>query len=154
MKVLVLSDSHGCKNNMFRAIEQHPDCKTVFFLGDGLADAEKAMEQYPDRKFICVKGNNDYHYNYDETAYKHIDGNTVVACHGHRFFVRQNLTDLFLHAQSVLANTVFYGHTHRADFHFDPYYKMYALNPGALCEGKYAVADLSKSGVEASLLTL
>lgn len=154
MKVLVLSDSHGCVFNLYSAIEKESDCQIVFFLGDGISDIEKCMDKYPQKKFICVKGNNDFGYSYDDVAYKYIEGNTIVAAHGHTFSVRQTLCEVFAHAQSVRANVVFYGHTHRADFHYDAGYGIFVLNPGAACSGKYAVATITKDGVDAQLMTL
>ena len=48
-----------------------------------------------------------------------------------------------------MAKAVFYGHTHRQDFHYDPTYKMFVLNPGALCLGSYARIEINKYGIEA-----
>ncbi|MCM1391387.1 MAG: YfcE family phosphodiesterase [Ruminococcus sp.] len=148
MDVLLISDSHGSVNNIRTAIEKENDCAMLFFLGDGLSDIEKVKSDYPNKTFLCVPGNNDFGYTEDTVAYKYIEGNTIVYTHGHRFNVRYSLGDLLAHADSVMANVVFYGHTHRADLRYDSYKGVYLINPGAMCEGKYAVVTLNKYGAE------
>lgn len=149
MKVLVLSDSHGYGKNAFLALEKEKDCKTVFFLGDGIRDIESIKKDFSDKQFIIVRGNNDYGSDAQLTAYKYIDGCTVVAAHGHMYSVKYGLYDLLSHAEGVRANVVFYGHTHRADIRYDHSFGIYAVNPGALCDGRYAVVDLIKGEAEA-----
>lgn len=148
MKVLVVSDSHGSSVNFSCAIEQEKDCKLVFFLGDGESDFERMKSRFPDRNFIGVRGNNDYSGELDEFAYKHIEGNTIVMCHGHTVGVKRSLFPLLEKAESVRANVALYGHTHRSDIYFDSYSKIYAINPGCLFNGNYAVLTLSGDGVE------
>ncbi len=149
MKVLVLSDSHGRVSNMAAAIERESDCSLVFFLGDGLADAEKCMDRFPEKSFIAVKGNCDSGYAYDDTAYKYIEKNTIVACHGHRFSVKITLSDLLAHTKGVLGNIAFYGHTHKQDFHYERGWDVFVLNPGSIGMGNYAVAEITPKGIDA-----
>jgi len=40
MKCLIFSDSHGNPTYMKRAIAKNPDAEVIFFLGDGISDAE------------------------------------------------------------------------------------------------------------------
>lgn len=154
MKVLVISDSHGFTRNVIAALEKEPEINTVFFLGDGLSDIDSCKEKYPEKQFVCVRGNNDLFFDTDVTAYKYIDGNTVVLTHGHKYAVRETLFELFKHAESVRANVVLYGHTHKSCNYYDPYFKIYAINPGAMCDGRYAVVSFEKSGVEAQLKSI
>ena len=60
MKYLIISDTHGCYTELCCILEQEKEIKDVIFLGDGLNDISKAKLDYPDRYFICVKGNCDY----------------------------------------------------------------------------------------------
>lgn len=144
MKVLVWSDSHGRKELLLRMLEKEPDCKTVFFLGDGMSEAHWAKENYPDRNFILVKGNNDFNYHEDLYAYKHIEGVTFMACHGDALSVRFSLRELFSKAEAVRAHIALYGHTHVPNTQGDPYSGVCAVNPGALCNGKYCVITVHK----------
>lgn len=152
MDVLVVSDSHGILNNLTRILERESRCKTVFFLGDGSRDIENCKNRYPDRSFICVKGNNDWGSEDETEAYKYIDGNTVIAVHGHLFGVRYGLSELSRKAESVRANVAFYGHTHIPDVQFAG--GICLVNPGAVCEGRYAVVSLGEDGPVPKLKSL
>lgn len=148
MDILVWSDSHGHKGYVERMLQKEPTCKTVFFLGDGMKEAEQAKELYPDRQFIFVKGNNDFHFNAETYAYKHIDGVTFMACHGDALSVRYSRRDLFNKASSVRANIALYGHTHVPKIETDSFSLVCAVNPGALCDGKYCVITVNKGDFE------
>ncbi|MGN1195042.1 MAG: YfcE family phosphodiesterase [Acutalibacteraceae bacterium] len=144
MDILVVSDSHGIVNNLTRIIEREKECKTVFFLGDGARDIEYCKSRFPDRRFICVKGNNDWGSENEDEAYKYIEGNTIVAVHGHLFGVRYGLYELVSKAESVRANVALYGHTHVAGV--DCISGISLINPGAVCDGRYAVITLDSDG--------
>lgn len=144
MKALVFSDMHGMTTFAADMLEKEKDCSLVFFLGDGVRDTERLREKYPDKKFIIVKGNNDFSCSAETEAYKHIDGVTIMACHGHLFDVRYTLTSLLNKAHSVRAHVALYGHTHKANMYNDPVTGLCAINPGALCEKKYAVLTIEK----------
>ena len=143
-KILVFSDSHGRAEYVMRILDKEPDCQTVFFLGDGMGEVERVIPMYPDKKFIAVKGNNDFQYYAEPYAYKHIDGVTFMACHGDMLSVRYTLRDLFNKAHSVRANVALYGHTHVKNVAYDSYSGVCAVNPGALCDGNYCVIEVDK----------
>lgn len=144
MDILVWSDSHGHREFVMRILEKEAGCKTVFFLGDGISEAEYAKELFPDRKFILVRGNNDFHCDAERFAYKHVDGVTFMACHGDTLSVRFSLRELFDKADAVRAHIALYGHTHVPKIQADPYSGVCAVNPGALCNGSYCVISVNK----------
>lgn len=148
MKVLVFSDSHGAAESVREMLRREEDCSVVFFLGDGIDEAERLRDTYEDKKFILVRGNNDWYSQVDTEAYKYIEGVTLMACHGHKFNVRFSLRELLSSAQSVRANVVLYGHTHKSGLYNDPVTGICAVNPGALCEGKYAVLTIERGGFD------
>ena len=154
MKVLVFSDSHGASGLVEEMLRKEKDCSTVFFLGDGIDEAEKMKDRYKDKKFILVKGNNDWYSQTDTEAYKYIDGLTIMSCHGHKFNVRFSLRSLIDSAESVRANIVLYGHTHKNGMYNDPVTGICAINPGALCEGKYAVLTVEKGTFDVEFKSL
>ncbi len=154
MRVLLISDSHGAVRRMQATIEREADCKTVFFLGDGLSDLARIRAGFPDRTFIAVRGNNDWeteYTSYDDFAYKYLEGHTVIATHGHRVSVRSTLTDYLEKAQGVLTDIALYGHTHRQDQQTRS--GVLFVNPGALCDGKYAVLTLTKTQTDVAFCT-
>lgn len=151
MRVLVISDSHGSARRMQTVLETEADCPVVFFLGDGLSDLEKARAAFPARKFVAVRGNCDRtgeYTSYDDFAYQYIEGHTIIATHGHRAAVRNGLYDLLEKAKGVLADITLYGHTHcpRQETRNGVLF----VNPGALCDGAYAVLTLTKQQTEVS----
>ena len=148
MKVLVFSDSHGAAESVREMLRREEDCSVVFFLGDGIDEAERLRDTYKDKKIILVRGNNDWYSQVDTEAYKYIEGVTLMACHGHKFNVRFSLRELLSSAQSVRANVALYGHTHKSGLYNDPVTGICAVNPGALCEGKYAVLTIERGGFD------
>ena len=148
MKVLVLSDSHGAVHYLRRILDTEKEAETVFFLGDGLGDIEKVKTHYPDTKFICVKGNNDFYYQENREAYKYIDGVTIMACHGDAFGVRNSLREVINKTASVRGNLALYGHTHIRNLYSDAATGIFAVNPGAVCDGRYCVLDIAKGMFE------
>lgn len=142
-KILVFSDSHGRMEYVTRILDKEPECKTVFFLGDGMREVENVVPLYPDRKFILVKGNNDFQFYAEQYAYKHIEGVTFMSCHGDALSVRYTLRELFNKAHSVRANVALYGHTHIPDVTLDSYSGVCAVNPGALCNGNYCIIEVN-----------
>ncbi len=149
MKVLVFSDSHGRKELVDRMLSKEPDCKEVIFLGDGLSDVEWAKEFYPEKRFTVVKGNNDRSYNVSTEAYRYFDGVTVFATHGDKIDVRTALFYLYKKAASVNASLALYGHTHVAKAVTEATSGVTAVNPGALCDGKYCVIEFCRGSFEA-----
>lgn len=152
MKALVFSDSHGTVQRMYDAVMLHSEIDTIFFLGDGLRNIEEIEDSFPNKRVLKVCGNCDLNSSESEVAYKYIEGNTIVATHGHKFDVKLTLTYLAKHVKSVLGNTALYGHTHKAEFHYDEVNEIYFLNPGSIATGSYAVIEFTKYEVTASLL--
>ena len=144
MKVLVFSDSHGRKELLDRMLSKEPDCKEVIFLGDGIGEVDWVKDFHPDKKFTCVRGNNDRDFTLSSEAYRYFDGVTVFACHGDVYSVRSTLSQVFRKAASVKADLALYGHTHVRNQVKDPALGIVALNPGALCDGHYCVIEFSK----------
>ena len=142
MDILVMSDSHKNTPYVTCILKRESQCKTVFFLGDGEDDITAAMNAFPDRKFICVSGNCDSYSQFDTEAYKHIEGVTFMACHGHRFSVKITLRDLCSFAAGVRAGVALYGHTHTPMATYDNATGVCAVNPGAVCDGSYCVISV------------
>ncbi len=154
MKVLVFSDSHGFEQKIVNMLAAEPECKLALFLGDGIRDVENIAPEHPDIKFMSVKGNNDMDFFKMDVNYKHVDGVTMMFTHGHTLGVREGLRDLFLQANAVKADLVLYGHTHIQKITEDPFSRVTAVNPGALCGGNYCVLDIEKGKFDVQLKRL
>ncbi|MBQ5969232.1 MAG: YfcE family phosphodiesterase [Clostridia bacterium] len=157
MKVLVTSDSHGFTDRLLAAVQAEADCQTVVFLGDGLGDLLAVQKKMPGRKFIAVRGNNDWEpqfASFDDTAYQYIGGQTVLATHGHLDGVRFSLAALARRTAAVRGTLALFGHTHRPTKQVVPGTGVLAVNPGALCSGQYAVLEITPGNTEVTFKTL
>ncbi len=144
MKIIVYSDSHGCRTKVRHMLEKENDADYCFFLGDGITETEDLSVMYPQIKYIMVRGNCDYNSSKDTVAYKYIDGLTFVACHGHEFSVKRWLMEFTEHVRSVRGNIALYGHTHVQNTYNDGASGIFHLNPGSLANGQYSVITTDK----------
>lgn len=146
MRILVLSDAHENINYIKKAIECETTAKKVFYLGDGASDILRLKENYPDKEFVILKGNNDVGA-FLEIYSGFLNGLKTIALHGHKQYVKYNLDRLYFLALENEAKIVLYGHTHNPDITFNN--GIYFLNPGALFGIKptYMVIDFEKSGI-------
>ncbi|MBR5437994.1 MAG: YfcE family phosphodiesterase [Clostridia bacterium] len=154
MKIIVYSDSHGCKSKIQYMLEKEKDADFCFFLGDGIGEAQEMAALYPHIKHILVRGNCDYYSTQDTIAYKYIDGLTFVACHGHELNVKRWLVDLTEKTRAVRGNIALYGHTHIQNTYNDGVSGIFHLNPGTLSAGQYAVITTNKGTFDVELKIL
>lgn len=157
MKIIVASDMHGALNNFERAIENHPDIKNIFFLGDGISKAEDISYCYETKKFYMVPGNCDSPFSFlPTTGYEFIEGVKILYTHGHAYNVKSSLSSLKEKALESGSKLCLYGHTHNADILYEN--GIYFVNPGTLA-GKnglysYAVIDITKEGIVPRIMEL
>ena len=153
MKILVFSDSHGAYSKMERALEAHPDADMIFFLGDGLRDADKLFDEYKSIPHVAVRGNCDFASSFGGESY--LDEQTVdlgeirvFACHGHKYNVKSSELGLWLRAKEKEVDLALFGHTHQ------PYERCYEgvrlFNPGSIGQGSFGVIYVEKKGIVAS----
>ena len=117
MKCLVFSDSHGSRASMRRVIAMHPDAEVIFFLGDGLSDAESVAYGDIGRAWIAVKGNCDGSAVFMSSTVLAVDsitllGHKIVLTHGHYYGAKAGLDGLISLAEREGADVVLFGHTH------------------------------------------
>ena len=114
-KCLIFSDSHGLAlARMRRVIEMHRDAQVVFFLGDGLSEAEALVPMFPDRAFLFVRGNCDLAplSAVEETDAVTLEGVRIVFTHGHKYGAKYSHSGLMALAAARGADICLFGHTH------------------------------------------
>lgn len=112
MKILIVSDTHGDINRVVQNIKNMEKFNMIFHLGDYVEDAEKISQLF-DIPMITVRGNGDIQrddYNYDEVL--EIKEKRIFLTHGHKYNVKQNITNLYYRALELNADIVIFGHTH------------------------------------------
>lgn len=146
MRIVVLSDSHRNKRNLYEVIERHLDNADLFlFLGDGESDFEDAALLYPKMKYDMVAGNCDFGSTLP--LYKEIicADKRVFFTHGHPFYVKHGNYELIREAQRRQCDIALYGHTHTQ---YAEYLDgLYIMNPGSIASGEYGVIDIVRNGI-------
>ena len=149
MKCLIFSDSHGNTYNMQKAIRSHPDAEVVFFLGDGLSDADTVASYVKGQMWIAVRGNCDFRSLFldreaEKTSEITLEGKRIVLTHGDLYGVKYGLDKLKSLAHSRKADIVLFGHTHipHEDYVGDEDGRFYLFNPGSL-SSSYGILTLS-----------
>jgi len=147
MRILVMSDSHGSKTNMFDAIrKESPD--VVLFLGDNIRDCEDFESKYPKIMLRAVKGNCDQGYRGLEMDEFVLEGKKFFMTHGHLFNVKLGKTKILDAATVRGVDILLFGHTH-IPYHSDKD-GLFTLNPGSIGSGgkSYAVLEIKNGVVE------
>jgi hypothetical protein len=149
IKVLILSDSHGYKSSLKKAIAaEKPD--KIFFLGDHINDIY-ALKNTLDADICAVKGNVDYGMSGVEDLVLSINGYKMLLTHGHKYRIKYDYYSLYLKAKEYGVDFVFFGHTHTyADFEEDG---IRFINPGSIAKprdhtkGSYVIMELKAKDI-------
>lgn len=156
MKCLVFSDTHGSLSVMRVALNQHPDAEVVFFLGDGLADAERVARDFTDKAWIAVRGNCDSSPIFRDREILKVDSITlggvrIVLTHGDLYCVKYSLGVIKGLARREGADIVLFGHTHDPieQYVSDAEKPFYLFNPGSASgyKGTYGIINITPSGI-------
>ena len=157
MKCLVFSDSHGCSQYMEKALSLHPDTEVVFFLGDGIYEAELLSRHYPAVAWISVRGNCDrysdpFSYPIKKTERINLCAFNIVLTHGDLYGAKMGYGGLLHLAGEKNADILLFGHTHCPEYkYFDEAdgartKPLHLFNPGSISasSGSYGILILDK----------
>ena len=128
MKILILSDSHGCVEAMETVVAREKP-QAMVHLGDLWADGKQLGKLFPDIPLYQVAGNCDRY------------GWEPGQDHGHLHGVKLSLLRLRLAAKEAGAQVALFGHTHRSFCRNQG--DVLLINPGACggSSGTYAVLE-------------
>ena len=148
MKILVMSDSHGRADRVERLIsEVKPEL--ALHLGDCVADTAGIRERFPELDFYSVRGNCDPRSAGEVMRIVEAAGLKIFMTHGHEYGVK------FCHDKAVNAacvtgsDVLLFGHTHAPYYRED--YGLHIMNPGALCDGRYGIIEITDGGINCRL---
>ncbi len=150
MRIVVISDSHRKYNVIEKILRDQPTARHIFFLGDNVADAERAREGFPDRVFHIVAGNCDYMDMTPNFGIEKFGEVGIFYTHGHTLGVKGGTGSLLQRARSLGCQIALYGHTHIASTEYNE--GIYLVNPGSCScsragKNSYAVIDIEESGI-------
>ena len=137
-KLVVISDSHHDVERLEKLIPVINSADYLVFCGDGVMDIMYIRGRLT-VPIVCVKGNNDFDVNVNITELASVAfGKTrAIVTHGHKYGVQFGLRNLYGVATMHGARLVFFGHTHT--FYDRIEGGVHFINPGALCNGSYAL---------------
>ena len=134
MKLLVVSDSHGCLEGMRQAIvRESPD--QILHLGDYVRDADALHREYPQIPMVRVPGNCDGRTDLPEEVLICIEGVPLFLCHGHQYQVKQTYYRAMLAAKQAGGQALLFGHTHQQ--YCEVCDGLWMLNPGSCSYAKF-----------------
>lgn len=145
MRLLVMSDSHGDRHSAALAIEQQPTAAYVIHLGDGADDIESLIPFYPDKTFVCVKGNCDFSSRLNAYEIISVGGKKVYVTHGYAERVKYGPEMLCFSAREHDASLALFGHTHTPFIDYND--GLHLFNPGSIRDGNYGVVDITSKGI-------
>ena len=145
MKILVMSDSHGAKASMLKAVAlESPDL--ILHLGDHAKDCTVIEWEHPAIPLRSVKGNCDRSSTEPEADEFTLSGKRFFMSHGHLYGVKTGYSSIISAATGRGADVLLFGHTHI------PYSNVIdnltIVNPGSIGSGSKTYAVLGfKNGV-------
>ncbi|EIT85390.1 hypothetical protein A374_11620 [Fictibacillus macauensis ZFHKF-1] len=156
MKVLIVSDSHGYREELQQVKERHQhEVERMIHCGDCelTADAKEMAG------FVVVKGNMDYAApDLPTEAIELIGDACFYITHGHLLNVKESLVSLTYRTEETGAEVACFGHSHVAHC-FETNGTIY-INPGSLrlprerTEKTYVLCDIDDQYITVHYLTL
>ena len=154
MKCLIFSDSHRNTRNMNEAIARNPDAEVVFFLGDGLSDAELVSSHMDGAAWLAVAGNCDADPSFrgafvPKTDAITLEGQRIVLTHGDLYGAKYGVGGLLALAKERSADLLLFGHTHEPLERYEALGEggVYLFNPGSIGAGSYGVLLLTEGAI-------
>ena len=122
-RLVIMSDSHGNDDLVWKIIDENPEADYYIHLGDLCSDAA----YFPN--FIMVRGNNDYDYTIPNELVTQFNGVRMYLVHSSGFGYNREAS-LVRMAKLNECSIVLFGHTHQwCDETVDG---IRLLNPGSL----------------------
>ena len=149
-KILIVSDTHGREETLYRVFQREEPFDLLIHCGD-VEGGENDIERRAGCACVMVTGNNDFFSALPPERELQIGEYHAWVTHGHHYYVSMGTERLAEEARQRGVDIVMFGHTHK------PYVSTEAgvtlLNPGSLSyprqEGRratYMVMTLDEEG--------
>ena len=140
--IIVMSDSHGMLPSGHEFWQILDESDYIIHLGDGYREIETLKKVYPE-KLIYVLGNCDSSTG-EPFKIVEIEGIKLLLTHGHKFGVKNDLTELTFECKYQNVRYALYGHTHFAKA--DEIEGVTLINPGSIGYGRtYCYISIASS---------
>ncbi|KML07346.1 metallophosphoesterase [Rossellomorea marisflavi] len=154
MNILVVSDSHGSKEELADLSRMYAGKMDVMIhCGDSELRADDEVLDH----FKVVRGNCDMDQRFPETHLEEGDGRRILVTHGHLYGIKMSLMKLKYKAEELGADMVFFGHSHELGAELMD--GILFLNPGSILlprgrhEKTYALIESTKHKIHVKFLT-
>lgn len=154
MRILVLSDSHGCVEPMEQCVERVQP-QVILHLGDCVRDAQRLEERYPQIPLLGVPGNCDYGGLDQPERLTELGGVRILMMHGHTRRVKSGPMAAIYAARECGADILLFGHTHQPVV--DRSGDFWVMNPGGIgpsVRRTYGVITLEDGKVDCAAFRL
>ncbi len=151
MKVLVLSDSHGCASRMVDLFSDG-GYRAVIFLGDVVRDIEHLSMISGYVPVYRVKGNCDMLESAPDEQIIDIEGKLIFITHGHNYHVKSGYGALINAALAKDVDVALCGHTHVQ--HYELVDKLIVANPGSIASGHYGILTVDGKNIDFELRSI
>jgi len=147
-RIAVVSDSHHDRSMLEALARELRGVQGILHLGDNVPDAGY-LRELTGLPMYNVRGNVELAPGGALELQGRLgsaEGPRFLACHGHRWDVKNGLYSLYYHALEAECPLAFYGHTHIAhELRED---RVRLLNPGALRDGRYLLFTIATQEAE------
>ncbi|MGL6108136.1 metallophosphoesterase [Romboutsia sp.] len=111
MKIGVISDTHGIKVHIDKAIPHLKNCDLIIHAGDNFSDSKYVYNETK-VNIIAVKGNCDFERDVEDELIFEAEDKSIFLCHGDKYGVKYGIEEIEIKAKSINADIVIFGHTH------------------------------------------
>jgi putative phosphoesterase len=109
LKALIISDSHGLRDELTVISERHiNDVDVMIHCGDSELELNANELQH----YKVVRGNCDFIGAFPEEIVHSLGDYKLFATHGHLYGIKQSLQSLYYRSLEVGASVVCFGHSH------------------------------------------
>ena len=158
MKLGIVSDSHGNKRSLSKALKAMGSVDLIFHLGDYFEDGVY-LRTLTSTPIHVVKGNMDlFSEGGHDEIFTMVEGIPIFACHGHLYDVKRNLQRLYFKGKEEGARIVLYGHTHIP--YLDDDGEILIMNPGTVGAPRmggyesYGIIRINNRAIDAKIMPL
>lgn len=148
MKILVISDSHGRREQLEKVFHKAGKVDMVIHLGDVGADAEY-IRKHAGCETHIIKGNNDFNADVPKEEILQIGKYKVWLTHGHRYHVNWELQTIADEAAGIGMDIVMFGHLHIPIIEYRS--NVILINPGSVSlprqenrKGSYILMEIDR----------
>ncbi|WP_096435979.1 metallophosphoesterase family protein [Alteribacter populi] len=155
MKALIVSDSHGWREELKQVIDRHQE-EVDIMIHCGDSEIEPGSPELSGVK--TVKGNCDFYKDFPEEIVEETAGVRFFAGHGHLLNVKMSSLQLKYKGEESNADVICFGHSHVPTAFTED--GMVFINPGSIrlprqvTVGTYVIADITAEKADVTFYSL